>query len=122
MITKKEFIKFLEPFNDNMLIDFEPIQHTFKGESKIFDKISVEELITTEKMGKCKEALDNYFKHNLVNGQKIKDYEIQGTVIVPLAPYFDEDYCDDKADEDIKQIGLQYGIKNLGWIYWCYGK
>lgn len=84
------------------------------------------------KEAKIKLELKEYFKNNKVCGCEIKDFDLtNGTwfgtqtydrlEIIPIKPYFDEDYWDDKADADIEAIGQKYGIQ-LGWESGVYGK
>lgn len=76
--------------------------------------------------------LEEYFKQNEVCGEKIEMFKLSerhwfgekkyDTVdIIPIKPYFDEDYWDDKADDDIEAIGQKYGIR-LRWESGVYGK
>lgn len=41
--------------------------------------------------------------------------------MIPINPYFDEDYSDNKSDKKIKEITEKYGLK-LKWPYWIYPK
>lgn len=86
-----------------------------------------------EKLFKIEIELREYFAQNEVCGERIKYFKLKNTSywfgtksfdsaeIVPIEPYFDEDYWDDKADADIKAIGQKYGIR-LGWKSGVYGK
>jgi len=84
------------------------------------------------KEAKIKLELEEYFKNNEVCGCKIEDFRLTNRTwfgtqtydsleIIPIEPYFDEDYWDDKADADIEAIGQKYGIR-LGWESGVYGK
>lgn len=85
-----------------------------------------------EKTAKIGVDLEEYFKQNEVCGCKIEKFGLKDTTwfgpktykrldIIPIEPYFDENYWDDKADADIEAIGQKYGIQ-LGWVSDVYGK
>ena len=87
------------------------------------------ELKTT--LVKIKADLTEYFKDNLVCGTTIKKFFIErchnGNDGVPRIeiyseiPYFDEDYEDDEADNEIEAIGNKYNVQ-LGWELGVYSK
>lgn len=84
------------------------------------------------KTAKIKTELEEYFERNKVCGRKITQFKLSDRTwfgqktydmlsIIPVEPYFDEDYWDEKADADIEAIGQKYGIR-LGWESGVYGK
>lgn len=85
-----------------------------------------------EKQLKIKADLEEYFKQNEVCGGKIEKFALKDTTwfgpktydnlnIIPIEPYFDEDYWDEKADADIEAIGQKYNVR-LGWVSGVYPK
>lgn len=85
-----------------------------------------------EKTKLIKIELEEYFSKNEVSGCKIEIFKLSvrdwfgekrydALDIIPIKPYFDEDYWDKNADADIKAIGLKYGIR-LGWVIDVYPK
>jgi hypothetical protein len=81
----------------------------------------------TPNFDKLKKELSDYFSNNTVEGFKIKDFEFDSQYpsrgIVPKDPCLEE--ClggDGPYKKDLEEIGKKYGVENLGFIYWCYGK
>ena len=80
---------------------------------------------------KVRHDLEEYFRDNEVSGSKITEFDLsyktwlgpnyKSIRIIPIEPYFDEDYWDDKADDDIEAIGQKYGVR-LGWESGVYVK
>jgi len=77
-------------------------------------------------INKLEKELSKFFKKNKIEGIKIKEFEIQKNVsgfdIVSKEPPIEERLCGGKYEKQLETIGEKYGIKNLGLIYWCYGK
>lgn len=86
-----------------------------------------------KKLVLIKADLIEYFKNNKVCGMTIFDFNLSSPwwnnrdyicnvfFIYAIDPFFDEDYDDDKADDDIEEIGKKYGI-NLSWDISVYSK
>lgn len=75
---------------------------------------------------KIKKELEDFFSNNLVNSTTVTDFYLEdgffGSLdIIPVEPYFDEDYHDDDADKEIEKIGNKYNVE-LSWVYWVYPK
>jgi len=72
--------------------------------------------------------LADFFSKNEIGGYEIKQFRIEGTVafdyrIVPLEPPLEECLSGEGIHtKEIEEIGKKYGIKHLGFIYWCYHK
>lgn len=108
-------------------------QEQYEQAKAIVDKYNSQlEAEFKEKQAKIRAELEEYFKQNEVCGCKIEEFRFTDTTwfgvktyknlsIVPVEPYFDENYWDDKADADIEAIGQKYGIR-LGWESGVYGK
>jgi len=78
---------------------------------------------------KLEKELEDFFAQNEVEGHKIKKFRIETSPnmvnyeIIPLEPPLDESLSAKGGyEEKIKKIGEEYGIKDLGFIYWCYHK
>ena len=75
-----------------------------------------------------KEKLTEFFKNNLVDGYSIKKFSLRESYtpgcydIIPEDPYLDECYVDDVSDDLINQIGVDLGLKSLGFVSWVYPK
>jgi hypothetical protein len=84
----------------------------------------------TANLRKLEEELIDFFSKNEIEGYKIKKFRIEesftglGYNIIPLEPPIEECLSDKEENhsEEIEKIGKKYGIKNLGFIYWCYHK
>ena len=78
------------------------------------------------KLEKLKKELSDYFDKNDIEGIKIEKFELKKDLlnynITPRKPYFEGSLSRGKYGEEIKTIGNKYGIKNLGFIHWCYHK
>jgi len=78
---------------------------------------------------RLEEELKNFFSKKEIEGYKIKRFRIEETPsgvnysIIPLEPSLEECLsAKGSYEKEIKEIGEEYGIKNLGFIYWCYHK
>ena len=77
---------------------------------------------------KLEKELTDFFIQNEIEGHKIKKFRIEESFsnynIIPLEPPMEECLSDRKESrsEEIEEIGKKYGIKHLGFIYWCYHK
>ena len=78
---------------------------------------------------KLKGELGEFFDKNKVGGYKIKKFNLVEAPneidyrIVPLEPCLDECLSgEDDCEKKIEEIGKKYGVRNLGFVYWCYHK
>ena len=84
----------------------------------------------TSNLRKLEKELTDFFSKNEIEGYKIKEFRIEesssglGYNIIPLEPPLEECLSDEEEShsEEIEKIGKKYGIKHLGFIYWCYHK
>lgn len=70
--------------------------------------------------------LSDYFSENKIEGKEIKEFELEkevfSNVIIPKKPYFEGCLFGGDYEADLAKIGEKYGIKDLGFAHWCYGK
>jgi hypothetical protein len=75
---------------------------------------------------KLEKELSNYFSNHDVCGNKIESFELDNktfsNVIVPKHPHLEGCLTDGDYVKDLYKIGEKYGIENLHFIHWCYGK
>ncbi len=78
---------------------------------------------------KLKEELTNFFAKNEVEGYKIKKFRIEAAFrdidyrIVPIEPNLEECLSSKgSCEKELEKIGEKYGIRNFGFIYFCYHK
>lgn len=69
--------------------------------------------------------LTEYFKSNLVEGHRIKEFELRGTIfnrfeIVPTEPSIEEDY-EGENNADIEKLCEKHEIE-ASFVYWMYHK
>ena len=78
------------------------------------------------KIDKLKRELSDFFENNLIEGNKIEDFEIRedsGSYdIIPTKPHLEETLYKGDYEKQLERMGRKYGIKNFGFIYYCYGK
>ncbi len=82
-------------------------------------------IFKTPNYEKLKKELSDYFEKNNVCGNKIKRFSLAKdftNAIIPEEPYLEESLFEGDYQIDLKKIGEKYGVKNLGFIYWCYHK
>lgn len=111
MIKKEDYTKALE------------IVNTYKDEQDSIFRNKTIKLI--------KNDLIEFFKTNLVGGCTIKKFNLRYQTyshsdmtfvsIIPINPYWDEDYWDEDADEKIREIGDKYNV-SLSWESGVYPK
>jgi hypothetical protein len=81
-------------------------------------------IFTEPNYEKLKKELSDYFSKNDICGNKIKSFEFDSkvfaNVIIPKHPPLEECLYAGDYEKDLKEIGEKYGIKNLGFISWCY--
>lgn len=80
-----------------------------------------------KKIKKLEDELTEYFENNKVGGLTITDFHLKqvshGTSleIVVNAPSFHMTYPDEKASEDVREIGQKYD-ERVSFPYWMYPK
>ena len=83
-------------------------------------------IFKTPNLKRLGKELSNYFLEHKIEGIKLEDFSLENrnfsNVIIPKKPCIEECLCGGDYEEDLEKIGEKYGIKNLGFIYWCYGK
>ena len=83
-------------------------------------------IFRTPNYKKLNRELSDYFDKNDIEGIKIKNFELSeepySNTISPKEPSFGGCLTGGNYEKDLAKIGEKYGIKNLGFIYWCYGK
>jgi hypothetical protein len=74
---------------------------------------------------KLHKELSDYFENNDICGNKIKTFSFSKdffNAIIPENPHLEESLIEGDYQKDLAKIGEKYGIKDLGFIYWCYHK
>jgi hypothetical protein len=78
----------------------------------------------TPNYNKLKNELSDYLSKNDICGNKIKSFELREDVvnykIIPKEPSLEDSLYEGNYEKDIEKIGNKYGVKNLGFIHWCY--
>jgi len=82
-------------------------------------------IFKTPNYNKLEKELSDYFNKYAICGNKIKRFSLSKdftNAIIPDEPNLEESLDEGAYQGDLKEIGEKYGIKNLGFIHWCYHK
>jgi len=75
---------------------------------------------------KLTNELQLFFDKHEIEGMQIKKFRLQkefsNYTIIPEEPYFEERLSGGDYHNKIEEIGRKYGVKNLGFVSFCYHK
>jgi len=82
-------------------------------------------IFTTPNYQKLHKELSDYFANHDICGNHIKKFSFSKdsfNAVIPEDPPLEESLIEGDYEKDLAKIGEKYGIKDLGFIYWCYHK
>ena len=75
---------------------------------------------------KLTNELQLFFNQNEIEGMQIKKFKLEKVwsnyEIMPEEPYFEERLSGGDYSNKIKEIGRKYGVRDLGFVGFCYHK
>jgi len=76
---------------------------------------------------KLERELADFFSQNEIGGYEIKRFRVEKDIfsyrIIPLEPPLEGSLSSEEMHtKEIEEIGKKYGIKDLDFAAWCYGK